>query len=219
MIGAMMRQLFFFFWGLLSFGSVFATVDRPPPQIQVVTSLSCNHCKDLADKIKNILEKLIGEGLITAHDVDYVDYPGDLATLTATKLSWAKGTHQRYELYRAFLERQDEWHQKDWRDQLKKIAFELGLDEKTIRRCFEDDTEDERAIVSRMQSIFKKYNLEYVPVFIVKGKGIVEVDEQLLRKALESIKHNDPKEAHPLQKTSKAKIPPRIIEKSPTSPT
>ncbi len=156
-----------------------------PIPVQIVTALSCPHCRDKADELKGLIEKYSGLGEITG---EYVDYPTDLATLIATKLSWSRGAGKRYELYRKFLARQDEWHNKDWREKLKKVAQELDLTEDEIQKAFENDTENEKEIVARMQKIVRQHNLQFVPALIINHTHVVDIDEKSLRETLQKIK-------------------------------
>ncbi|MBX9977704.1 MAG: DsbA family protein [Alphaproteobacteria bacterium] len=181
-----------------------------PVSVQIVTSLSCPHCAENHDTTKALIDEYTNDGKIIP---TWVDYPTDLATLTATKLSWSHGDEKRYELYKQFLVRQNEWHNADWRAHLKKIATELGMNEQSIQQCFEDNTENEKTIVATLQKVVEKHDLQFVPVLIVDDRLVVDLDKKSLDKALKEVEKNRDGRNNQEKNTQRTPLPPRIIEK------
>lgn len=193
----------------ITYGSIAAHAALP--KLQVVTSLSCPHCNEHADDIQQTIDTAIHDGMIDA-DVEWIDYPTDLATLVATKLTWSKGPHERKKLYRHFLKHQNIWHNKDWRTHLPKIAHDVGLSQETIDECCntKDDspTKDiENTIIDRLNNVLNRHGLQFVPAFILNEtmllKGLTQKD---LYEAAQTI-HDQTKQHDP------SHTAPRIIEK------
>lgn len=181
-----------------------------PVAVQIVTSLSCPHCADNSEKTKALIDDYTNSGKISP---TWVDYPTDIATLTATKLSWSRGPEKRYELYRQLLVRQTEWHNPDWRTHLKKIAAELHINEDLINQCFEENTADEKVIVETLQNVVQKHNLQFVPVLIVDDRLVVDLDKKSLDQALQEVEANKDRRRDQAKNIQQAPLPPRIIEK------
>lgn len=133
------------------------------------------------------MDKLVKEGRIT---VEWVDFPNDLATLVATKLTHALGPHKRYELYRHFLKHQDEWHTDKWKEKLTKIAMSLGIPKNKIEDAFNEHSPEEEDIIERLNPILNNshFKIGYVPVLIVNDRYLLEdMKGDALKKKLEEI--------------------------------
>lgn len=167
----------------------------PPPTAQpihvvILTSLSCPHCSKTADETKSMIDKLVQQGRITA---EWVDFPNDLATLIATKLTYAFGEQRRYEMYRHFLHLQQEWHTKEWREKLTSIAMSLGIPQEKIDDAFSEHSPEEEQIIERLNLILKNphFKIDYVPVLIVSDRYLLEdVNGDTLEKKLIQIEKN-----------------------------
>lgn len=190
----MNRIVKYFFIAVFTFltkAGILAEESKDPVTVLFVSSLSCPHCAQRSDEIKSLLEAYEKDGKIKAI---WVDYPNDLATLVATKISRSFGSERHYEICKALQKRQKEWHNENWRTQLLNITKELELDQKIVNECFESDTDIEREIVDAMNNIIKKYHLQFVPAFIVGGKEVADADKESLEKALKKLEQGSNKE-------------------------
>ena len=170
------------------------TIEQPVHVI-VLTSLSCPHCLKIADETKAMIDTLTAKGRITA---EWGDFPNDLATLIATKLTYAFGPEKRYELYRYFLKHQNEWHTIGWRETLEGMARDLGIPQKEIDDAFKEGSPIEEEIIERLNKLLKNphFKIDYVPVLIVhtdKESYLLDVDEKALEKVLEKIQKDKDK--------------------------
>lgn len=162
------------------------TPPHAPIHVLILTSLSCPHCAKTADETKKMIEKFVKEGRITA---EWGDFPNDLATLVATKLTYAFGPSRRYELYRVFLSKQDEWHSVGWKDKIRAIATSLNIPKDIIEDAFLEASTVEEGIIERLNKLLKNkhFKIDYVPVLIVDDKYLLDVEEGALEKKLKEI--------------------------------
>lgn len=186
------------------------------PKLEVVTSLSCPHCAEHIEDLEKTIQEAQNDGIISP-DVTWVDYPTDLATLVATKLSWIKGESERLKLYRVFLLSQKDWHTKEWRTELKKIALNHGITSDQVDACMnvKDDSPTEKLedfILDRLKKIINRHGLSFVPAFILNDTVLVtETTKKELYKAAKALLQN-PLAPASLPKQSHEENTPHIIE-------
>lgn len=137
----------------------------------------------MKDDYPEIDEKLIRTGKIKVENIDFIT---DLSTLIAIKLAYSMGPEKYPEFSMILLETQNEWHVEEvWKEKLKSIALnKLHIPENIIEDCFKRKTQVEENLSNRQADILEKYEITFVPAFIVHGR-VIEASYKALEKALE----------------------------------
>ena len=152
--------------------------------ITIITSLACSACKRFFESKFQDIEKFCTDKGIR---ITFEPFPVDLATLLATSIAYSMGDKSE-ETYRELVERQDEWHGKNWRKKLVEICTEdLGIAPDIITEVMDRKSPLEDKILMNLKSFLRRHKIEYVPAILINDTLVVDADLMDLKKGVEAV--------------------------------
>lgn len=142
-----------------------------PHTIVEYSSLSCPHCAHFHKEIlPEVKKKLIDTGKVR-HVVRY--FPLNLPALSAAELVECGPKSKRLALLETLYARQDDWaFVPTFRNELKAIAKEHGIDAAAFDSCMEDEALEARILGNRKEGM-EKLHVKGTPSFFLDGKPLL----------------------------------------------
>jgi|GEM_PF-5982812 len=141
------------------------------PHVIIVSSLTCPGCYQfMGGKDHEKIKELAGEGLIT---LEYFPFIHDNACLVGASLAASNGGHDFAKNYLFLLEKQKEWIQGDWKENLEKIArTQMNLSPEKVGAAFRENSDIQNNFILKHIAFTKRYEIKFIPCILVNDKII-----------------------------------------------
>jgi protein-disulfide isomerase len=142
-----------------------------PIRIAEHSSFTCPHC---ANFHKENFPKLNDEWIKTGRAyLVFSDFPLNAPALHASMVAYCLPKNKFFDFVQMLFEKQDEWaFEGDPLKNLQKLASGYGMDESAFKACVQN-TALQDAIVKRMQTVQKMWEVHSTPSFVVNNKTVL----------------------------------------------